>query len=47
VVTRVASEPAGQAEPDEEGARILSRDELIQVLKKEFDARVIDDGPAH
>ncbi len=46
VVTRVASEPSLGPEPQEEGARILGKDELIQVLKQEFDARVIDDGPA-
>ena len=47
VVTRVASEPSSEPEQKEEGARILGKDELIQVLKQEFDARVIDDGPAH
>ncbi len=47
VLMRVATEPSSQPEQEEEGARILGKDELIQVLKQEFDARVIDDGPAH
>jgi DNA polymerase III subunit gamma/tau len=46
IVARMAAdstpEPAG---PDED-ARILSKDELIRVLKHEFDAQLIDDGPA-
>ena len=29
----------------EEDARILSNDELIRVLKQEFDAQVLDDEP--
>lgn len=44
VRTRLAEEPAPAA-PSEEDARILSTDELIKVLKQEFDARFIDDGP--
>jgi len=46
VVTRVATEPVAETESEKEGARILNKDELIQVLKREFDARLIDDGPA-
>jgi DNA polymerase-3 subunit gamma/tau len=45
VVARVAAEPAGEPEPQNEDARILKKDELLQVLKKEFDAELIDDGP--
>ncbi|MGI5939821.1 MAG: DNA polymerase III subunit gamma/tau [Thermoleophilia bacterium] len=44
VVTRLATEPAATATPDED-ARILDRDELIRMLKDEFDAQIIDDGP--
>ncbi len=46
VTTRMAVEPTAQPAGEEEDARILSKDELIRVLKQEFDARVIDDGPA-
>ena len=46
VTTRMAVEPASQPADQEEDARILSKDELIRVLKQEFDAQVIDDGPA-
>lgn len=46
VVVRMASDQAAGAVAEEEDARILSRDELIRVLKQEFDAQVIDDGPA-
>jgi DNA polymerase III subunit gamma/tau len=45
VVARVAVQEALEPEPQEEGARILTRDELLVRLKQEFDARVIDDGP--
>jgi DNA polymerase-3 subunit gamma/tau len=46
VVARVAVQERPEPEPQEEDARILSRDELLQRLKQEFDASVIDDGPA-
>ena len=39
--------PRSGSRSRDEDARILSKDELIRVLKQEFDARVIDDGPAH
>jgi hypothetical protein len=42
MATESAPEPAGA----DEDARILSKDELIRVLKHEFDAQLIDDGPA-
>lgn len=42
--TRLAEESAPAAAPEED-ARILRKDELIRVLKQEFDARIIDDGP--
>ena len=45
VTTKLAPEPAAGAAAPDEDARILSKDELIRVLKQEFDARVIDDGP--
>jgi DNA polymerase-3 subunit gamma/tau len=43
VTARVAEEVAGGPEPQEEDARILSREELIRVLAQEFEARIIDD----
>lgn len=43
VTARLAQEPAGEPEPQEEDARILSRDELIRVLAQEFEAQIIDD----
>ena len=46
VVTRAGGRSRPRAGAQEEDARILSKDELIWVLKQEFDARVIDDGPA-
>ena len=46
VTTRMAVEAAPQRADEEEDARILSKDELIRALKQEFDAQVIDDGPA-
>jgi DNA polymerase-3 subunit gamma/tau len=46
VSARVAIQESPEPESREEDARILSRDELLQVLKQEFDASVIDDGPA-
>jgi hypothetical protein len=45
VVVRVAAEPTAEPEAKEEDARILRKDELLRVLKEEFDARIIDDGP--
>jgi hypothetical protein len=42
----VAAQENLEPESREEDARILSKDELLQVLKQEFDASVIDDGPA-
>jgi DNA polymerase III subunit gamma/tau len=45
ITTKLAAEPAPEPEREDEDARILSKDELIRVLKKEFDARFIDDGP--
>jgi DNA polymerase III subunit gamma/tau len=46
VVARVAVQEQPDPEPEEEDARILSKDELLLRLKQEFDASVIDDGPA-
>jgi DNA polymerase-3 subunit gamma/tau len=46
VVARVATEPAAEPAAGDEDARILSKDELIRVLKQEFDAQIIDDGLA-
>jgi DNA polymerase-3 subunit gamma/tau len=45
ITTKLAAEPVPEPEREDEDARILSKDELIRVLKKEFDARFIDDGP--
>jgi hypothetical protein len=46
VVARVAVQDRPEPEAGEEDARILSKDELLLRLKQEFDASVIDDGPA-
>jgi len=46
VVAKVAAEQTVEPAADDEDARILSKDELIRVLKQEFDAQIIDDGPA-
>jgi hypothetical protein len=46
VVAKVAVEQADEPAAEDEDARILSKDELIRVLKQEFDAQIIDDGPA-
>jgi DNA polymerase-3 subunit gamma/tau len=46
ITTKLASEATQPAAPTKEDARILSRDELIRVLKQEFDAQLFDDGPA-
>jgi hypothetical protein len=45
VVTRLAKEPAPEPAGRDEDARILSKDELLRVLKQEFDAHDLDDGP--
>jgi hypothetical protein len=42
VVARVSGTPADQPALEDEGARILSTEELVQLLKQEFDARPID-----
>jgi DNA polymerase-3 subunit gamma/tau len=47
IVARVAQQEQSEAEAQEEDARILSKDELLLRLTQEFDASVIDDGPAH
>ena len=46
IVARMAAESAPEPAGADEDARILSKDELIRVLKHEFDAQLIDDGPA-
>jgi DNA polymerase III subunit gamma/tau len=46
VVARVAVQERPEAEMQEEDARILSKEELLLRLTQEFDASVIDDGPA-
>ena len=47
VVTKLTTEAAApEPEPPKQDARILSKDELLRVLKQEFDARVVDDGPS-
>jgi hypothetical protein len=45
VTTKLAPGLAPENAGSDEDARILSKDELIRVLKREFDARDIDDGP--
>ncbi|MBC7294481.1 MAG: hypothetical protein H5T84_10365 [Thermoleophilia bacterium] len=47
VTARVLADPAAGQEQRGEDARILTSDELIEILKEEFDARLIDDGLAH
>ncbi|MFH1834175.1 MAG: DNA polymerase III subunit gamma/tau [bacterium] len=47
VTTRMGVGATSQPAAEDEDARILSKDELIRVLKQEFDARVVDDGPEH
>ena len=42
VVTKLGAEPAPEAAEKKEDARILSKDELLRVLKLEFDARIVD-----
>ena len=47
IVTKLTTEAAApEPEPPKQDARILSKDELLRVLKQEFDARVVDDGPS-
>ncbi len=45
VTTKLATGPTPEPATKDEDARILSRDELIRVLKEEFDAQIMDDGP--
>ncbi len=45
VTTKLAPGAAPEPAAADEDARILNKDELIRVLKQEFDARLIDDGP--
>jgi len=45
VTTRMTIEAGSQPVAEEEDARILSKDELIRVLKQEFDAQIVDDEP--
>lgn len=46
VITKLAGAATEVEEPDEARARILTKEELLQILKQEFDARPIDDEPA-
>jgi DNA polymerase-3 subunit gamma/tau len=46
VLTKLAAEPVTEPVTEKEDARILSKDELLRVLKLEFDAHIVDDGPA-
>ncbi|OFW62030.1 MAG: DNA polymerase III, subunit gamma and tau [Actinobacteria bacterium RBG_16_64_13] len=45
ITTRLANEPIPPPADGEEDARILSKDDLIRALEREFGARVMDDGP--
>lgn len=45
VTAAVAAEPGSEPAASKEDARILSREELIQKLKQEFDAKLMDDEP--
>jgi len=45
ITAAVAAEPGPEPAAPKEDARILSREELIQKLKQEFDARLMDDEP--
>jgi len=45
VVTKLAAEPGPEPAAKKEDVRILSKDELLRVLKQEFDARIVDDPP--
>jgi hypothetical protein len=44
VVAQVAGGPPEEPEGKDEGARILTHEELISLLQQEFDARPIDEG---
>ncbi len=46
VVIKLAGEAAEVEEPDEGRAKILTKAELLEILKEEFDARPVDDEPA-
>jgi len=46
IVARMAVQEQPETELQEEDARLLSKDELLLRLTQEFDASVIDDGPA-
>ncbi|MCL5942347.1 MAG: hypothetical protein M1325_02280, partial [Actinobacteria bacterium] len=46
ISARVAEGPESAKEPPEERATLLTKEELIDLLKKEFDARPIDDEAA-
>lgn len=46
VITKLAGAATEVEEPDDARARILTKNELLQILKQEFDARPIDDEPA-
>lgn len=45
VATKLATEPGPEPAAKKEDVRILSKDELLRVLKQEFDARIVDDPP--
>jgi DNA polymerase-3 subunit gamma/tau len=45
IITKLASEGGQKPAAGDEDARILSKDELIRLLKREFDAQVLDDEP--
>ena len=44
-VVRVTAEAAAEPAAQEDDARIVSKDELLRMLKQEFDGQMIDDGP--
>ncbi len=46
VVIKLAGDAPEVEEPDEGRARILTKEELLEILKEEFDARPVDDEPA-
>ena len=46
VVVKLAADTTEVEEPDEGRARILTKAELLEILKEEFDARPVDDEPA-
>ncbi len=45
ITSRLAPEGAQKPAAPEEDATLLSRDELIRVLKREFDAELLDEEP--